>query len=70
MQQDRHRLLTGWSLVRIRPGEPNLTFGQIALSIACCLRCDGGGFCQQIKRLAQDCTQLLRPSTSSSKLEN
>ena len=32
--------------------EPNLTFGQIALSIACRLRRDGGGFCQQIKRLA------------------
>jgi ketosteroid isomerase-like protein len=26
--------VTGWSLVRIRPGEPNLTFGQIAPSRA------------------------------------
>jgi hypothetical protein len=52
------RLLTGWSLVRIRPGEPNLTFGKIMLSIERCLRRGGGGFCQRIKRLAQDRTQL------------
>jgi hypothetical protein len=38
--------------IRIQQGEPNLIFGQIALSIACRLRRDGRGFCQQIKWLA------------------
>ena len=40
------------SPVRILYAQPNLIFGQIALSIACRLRRDGGGFCQQIKWLA------------------
>jgi hypothetical protein len=54
MKQVVRLLLTGWSLVRIRPGEPNLTFGQIAPSTAGFLVRDGGDFRQEIKRLAQD----------------
>jgi hypothetical protein len=53
MNSCMQRLLTGRSPPRIRPGEPNLTFGQIAPSIAHCLRRDGGGFCQQIKSSAE-----------------
>ena len=41
------------SSIRIQEGEPNLTFGQIAPSIAHCLRRDDGGFCQQIKWFAE-----------------
>src|SRR5262249_39623037 len=47
------RLLTGWSLVRIRPGEPNLRFCQIGPFAGCSLRGYGRRFCQQVKWLPQ-----------------
>ena len=46
-------LLTGWSLVRIRPGEPILSFRYTGGVICIVASRDGGGFGQKIKRLAE-----------------
>jgi hypothetical protein len=49
LPKSRFRREAHSSTIRIQEGKPNLTFGQIAPSIAHCLRRDDGGFCQQTK---------------------
>jgi hypothetical protein len=46
-------LLTGWSMVRIRPGEPNLRFCQIGTFDDSSLSRDGRRFSQQAKGLPE-----------------